>query len=297
MPVVHLPCGQQRLRALGCPPQGCGGPWGCCWFTGEGVSAGNPRAGVRLQVVDPVSPRQAVACAILGPVSTHWCVRLVSRSTGCQDRARPQPCLGLESARWWLTRSREPQREAQVPAPPPSACAGVRGWLSGLLWARGLIRQPVQLGRGMGTRPARLVAGPEASHAVCCWGPGAAGTGLEGGSHRGAGLQPRPWGVDQLPVWLPPVSCPECHSLASRETRSASGSDLALLKSQLPPLGQGVCEALCACRSRVSAPHRPWRLLEEALLASKPGILGARLPSTGLPAGEPSAPLWLVSLP
>lgn len=63
---------------------GCGGPWGCCWFTGEGVSAGTPGAGASLHVVDPVSPRQAVACSYPGAgVHPLVCEAGLEVDTGC----------------------------------------------------------------------------------------------------------------------------------------------------------------------------------------------------------------------
>lgn len=82
------------------------------------------------------------------------------------DRAEPQACLGLESAHWWVDLGpRVHGRRSLCPHPAPVWCEGLA--VQGLPWAQGLIRQPVCWGGVRAHVPACLVAGPEASHAVC----------------------------------------------------------------------------------------------------------------------------------
>lgn len=127
---------------------------------------------------------------VLGLMCTHWCVRLVSRlaQAACgQGRAPGVSGSGVCP----LVGGPGPQGpRGQVPASPSSACVLVCGaGCAGAAVGSRADQTACHLGRRWGRVPAWLVAGPEASHPVCvAGGPGAEGSGLEGGSHRGANL-------------------------------------------------------------------------------------------------------------
>lgn len=146
---------------------GSGAP-GLLLVTGEGVSAGNPRAAASLQEVDRVSPRQAVACGCPGAgVHPLVCEAGLEAGSGCSWTG-PGPrrvwVWSLPAGGWtWAPGSTD--AGPCVPIQRLCWCEGLAVW--GPSWAQRLIRQPVCWGGVQVHVPACLVAGPEASHAVC----------------------------------------------------------------------------------------------------------------------------------
>lgn len=154
---------------------------------------------------------------VLGLVSTHWCVRLVSRLAQAARGQGRAPGVSGSGVCPLVGGPGLQGPRMQVPVSPSSACAGVRGWLSG--GRHGLKDSSDSLSAGEGCRctslPAWLLGLRPPMLCVLL--------GARCRRYWARGRVPL-WrwpaaaslGRDQLPVWLLPVSCPQCHGLPSQ---------------------------------------------------------------------------------
>ena len=243
-------------------------------------------------MVDQVSPRQAVACGCPGAgVHPLVCEAGLQAGSGCSWTG-PSPrrvwVWSLPTGGWtWA-----PGSTGAGPCVPIQHLSGVRGWLS--RGCRGLKDSSDSLSAGEGcgrtSLPAWLLG---LRLPMLCV--------LLGATCRRYWARGRvpPWrwpaaaslGRDQLPVWLPPVSCPQCHGLPLRDTLVSRWVRSGSFEVPASALGCAVCEALCV-------PAGAESLLPTALGDSprephwprSPAFWGLALPGTGPQLGRPSAP-------
>lgn len=251
--------------------------------------------------MDWVSPRQAVACGCPGAgVHPLVCEAGLQAGSGCSWTG-PGPrrvwVWSLPTGGWtWA-----PGSTGADPCVPIQHLSGVRGWLSG--GCRGLKDSSNSLSAGEGcgrtSLPAwllglRLPMLCVLLGARCCryWARGR--------------VPPWRWpaaaslGRDQLPAWLPPVSCPQCHGLPLRDTPVSRWVQSGSFEVPASALGCGVCEAPyvpAGAESLLPTPRGSPTGLEALHSGGSPSL--AQDPSWGAP--QPLAarrrPPWLVALP